>query len=234
MQVETHREISSKIIPGPILLLGAPGVGKGTQAQELVRLWGIPQISTGDLLRANVSKGTPLGKIARATMDRGELVPDSLVNEMVAARLQEPDTIKGYILDGFPRTLPQAGWLDGRLVVQPLSLPLVAVSIHVDYNQLLRRITGRRNCPVCQSIYNVYSHPPKVDEICDIEGAALVRRADDTEAAFGERMRAYDALTTPVIEHYRELGRFAEVDGDRPIQDVAAGIVFAVERLRTH
>ncbi len=234
MQVETHREISSKVIPGPILLLGAPGVGKGTQAKELVKLWGIPQISTGDLLRANVSQGTPLGKIAKATMDRGELVPDSLVNDMVAARLQEPDTIKGYILDGFPRTLPQAGWLDTRLMAQPLSLPLVAVSIQVDYNQLLRRITGRRICPVCQTIYNVYSHPPKVDEICDIEGAALVRRADDTEEAFVERMRAYDALTTPVIEHYRDLGRFAEVDGDRPITEVAAGIVYAVEELRTH
>lgn len=234
MQVETLWDISSKIIPGPILLLGAPGVGKGTQAKELVKLWAIPQISTGDLLRANVSKGTGLGKIAKATMDRGELVPDSLVNDMVAARLQEPDTIKGYILDGFPRTLPQAGWLDTRLVAQPMSLPLVAVSIHVDYNQLLRRITGRRNCPVCQTIYNVYSHPPKVDEICDIEGANLVRRADDTEAAFGERMRAYDALTTPVIEHYRDLGRFVEVDGDRPIPVVAAGIVHAVERLRTH
>jgi adenylate kinase len=234
MQVETHREISTKIIPGPILLLGAPGVGKGTQAKELVRIWDIPQISTGDLLRANVSQGTTLGKIAKATMDRGELVPDSLVNQMVAARLQEPDTIKGYILDGFPRTLPQAGWLDGRLAAQSMSLPLVAVSIHVDYNQLLRRITGRRNCPVCQTIYNVYSHPPKVDGICDIEGAALSRRADDTEAAFGERMRAYDALTTPVIEHYRDLGRFAEVDGDRPIEEVAAGIICSVERLRTH
>jgi len=233
MQVGTHREISTNIIPGPILLLGAPGVGKGTQAKELVKLWGIPQISTGDLLRANVSRGTALGRIAKETMDRGELVPDSLVNQMVAARLQEPDTIKGYILDGFPRTLPQAGWLDGRLGAQQVSLPLVAVSIHVDYNQLLRRITGRRNCPVCQTIYNVYSHPPKVDEICDIEGAALVRRADDTQQAFAERMRAYDALTMPVIEHYRALGRFAEVDGDRPIEEVAAGIVCAVGRLRT-
>ena len=232
MQLETIREISAKTIPGPILLLGAPGVGKGTQAKELVKLWGIPQISTGDLLRANVSKGSPLGKIAKETMDRGELVPDSLVNDMVAARLQEPDAIKGYILDGFPRTLPQAGWLDGRLAAQPLSLQLVAVSIHVDYNQLLRRITGRRNCPVCQTIYNVYSNPPKVDEICDIEGAALVRRADDTVLAFTERMRSYDALTTPVIEHYRDLGRFAEVDGDRPILEVAAGIVCSVERLR--
>jgi len=232
MQVETDREISLNIIPGPILLLGAPGVGKGTQAKELVKLWSIPQISTGDLLRANVSQGTPLGIIARETMDRGELVPDSLVNQMVAARLVEPDTVRGYILDGFPRTLPQAGWLDGRLATQPLALPVVAVSISVDYNQLLRRITGRRNCPVCQTIYNVYSNPPKADEICDIEGAALVQRADDTEEVFAERMRSYEALTTPVIEHYRALGRFAEVDGDRPIAEVAAGIVCAVERLR--
>jgi adenylate kinase len=232
MQVERDREIALNIIPGPILLLGAPGVGKGTQAKELVKLWGIPQISTGDLLRANVSQGTPLGIIARETMDRGELVPDSLVNEMVAARLVEPDTVRGYILDGFPRTLPQAGWLDGRVSAQQLTLPVVAVSISVDYNQLLRRITGRRNCPVCQTIYNVYSNPPKVDEVCDIEGAALVQRADDTEQVFAERMRSYEALTTPVIEHYRALGRFAEVDGDRPIGEVAAGIVYAVERLR--
>jgi len=232
MQVERDREISLNIIPGPILLLGAPGVGKGTQAKELVKLWGIPQISTGDLLRANVSQDTPLGIIARETMERGELVPDSLVNEMVAARLVEPDTVRGYILDGFPRTLPQAGWLDGRLAAQQLALPVVAVSISVDYNQLLRRITGRRNCPVCQTIYNVYSNPPKVDEICDIEGAALVQRADDTEQVFAERMRSYEALTTPVIEHYRALGRFVEVDGDRAIAEVAAGIVYAVERLR--
>jgi adenylate kinase len=233
IQVESDREISLKTSPGPILLLGAPGVGKGTQAKELVKLWGIPQISTGDLLRANVSQGTQLGKIAREHMDRGELVPDSLVNEMVAARLMEPDTVDGYILDGFPRTLPQAGWLDGRLAARYTALPVVAVSIHVDYNQLLRRITGRRNCPVCQTIYNVYSNPSKVAGFCDIEGAALVQRADDTEQVFVERMRAYEALTTPVVEHYRALGRFAEVDGDRPIEEVAAGIVCAVERLRS-
>jgi adenylate kinase len=179
-----------------------------------------------------VSKGTELGKVAKEIMGRGELVPDSLVNEMVAVRMMQPDTVDGYILDGFPRTLPQAGWLDGRLAVQALSLPVVAVSIHVDYNQLLRRITGRRNCPVCQTIYNVYGNPSKVTGICDIEGAALVQRADDTEQVFAERMRAYEALTAPVVEHYRSLGRFAEVDGDRPIAEVAAGIIGAVERLR--
>ena len=230
--VEGDRGSARMIVPGPILLLGAPGVGKGTQAKELVQHWGIPQISTGDLLRANVAQGTPLGKTAKEIMHRGELVPDSLVNEMVAVRLQQPDTVKGYILDGFPRTLAQAHWLDGRLAMQTEALPLVAVSIQVDYNQLLRRITGRRNCPVCQTIHNVYSKPPQRAGFCDVEGAALTQRADDTEKAFAERMRAYAAQTAPVIEHYRELGRFIEVPGDGQIAAIAAGIVAAVERLR--
>ena len=234
--VEQGRETGQKTLPGPILLLGAPGVGKGTQAKELVQLWGIPQISTGDLLRANVAQGTQLGRVAKEIMGRGELVPDSLVDEMVALRLQAKDTANGYILDGFPRTLGQASWLDGRLAAQAQAkgggLPVIAVSIHVDYNQLLRRITGRRNCPVCQTIFNIHGKPPKRDGFCDVEGAALVQRADDTEEVFKERMRAYQALTAPVIEHYRALGRFTEVDGDRPIQLIAAGIVAAVERLR--
>jgi adenylate kinase len=216
--------------------MAAPGGGKGTQAKELEKYWGIPQISTGDLLRANVTQGTPLGRTAQELMGRGELVPDSLVDEMVAVRLQEPDTVDGYILDGFPRTLGQAGWLDGRLAAQkqtqPGTLPVIAVNIQVDYNQLLRRITGRRSCPVCHTIYNVYMNPPKLDGFCNVEGAALVLRADDTEEVFHERMRAYEELTAPVIEHYRASGRFAEVDGDRPIGAIAAGIVAAVERLR--
>jgi adenylate kinase len=231
--VENGRELSRKTIPGPILLLGAPGVGKGTQAKELVKLWEIPQISTGDLLRANVAQGTEIGKVAKEIIARGELVPDNLVNEMVAVRLQQPDTANGFILDGFPRTLNQAGWLDGRLAAQADSLPVVAVSIQVDYNQLLRRITGRRTCPVCGTIYNIYMKPPKVSGICDVEGAVLVQRADDTEEAFAERMRVYAAQTAPVVDHYRGLGRFAEVDGDRPIDVVAAGIIAAVERLRS-
>jgi adenylate kinase len=230
--MEQGRETGSKTVPGPILLLGAPGSGKGTQADQLVKLWAIPHISTGDLLRANVAKGTPLGKEAKELMGRGELVPDSMVNEMVAVRLKEPDAANGYILDGFPRTLGQASWLDGRLASEAKALPVIAVSIQVDYNQLLRRITGRRNCPVCGTIYNVYMNPPKRDGFCDIEGAALVQRADDTEGVFKERMRAYAGLTAPVIEHYRNLGRFVEVDGDRPIGVIAAGIVDAVKRLR--
>lgn len=230
--VKKGRAVKSTTMPGPILLMGPPGAGKGTQAKELVKIWGIPQISTGDLLRANVDNKTPLGKIAKEIIGRGELVPDTLVNEMVAVRLMEPDTANGYILDGFPRTLGQASWLDERLSVTDGMLPVVAVSIQVNYNQLLRRITGRRNCPVCQSIYNIYVNPPKVDGICNIEGAVLIQRADDTEEVYQERMRAYAALTAPVVEHYRAHGRFAEVDGDRPIPEIAAGIVAAVERLR--
>jgi adenylate kinase len=230
--MESGRATESETVPGPILLMGAPGGGKGTQARELVKVWNIPQISTGDLLRANVAEGTKVGKVAKEIMGRGELVPDSLVDEMVAARLLQPDTARGYILDGFPRTLGQAQWLDARIAAQIESLPVVAVNIQVNYNQLLRRITGRRNCPVCQTIYNVYMHPPKQDGICDVEGAELVQRADDTEEVFKERMRAYEALTAPVVEHYRAQGRFAEVDGDRPIAVIASGIVAAVERLR--
>jgi adenylate kinase len=223
---------TSRIVPGPILLLGAPGVGKGTQAKELVKLWGIPQISTGDLLRSNVAQGTELGKIAKEIMQRGGLVSDSLVNQMVDVRLAQPDTTNGYILDGFPRTLAQADWLDARLAKDKTGIPVVAVGIQVDYNQLLRRITGRRNCPVCQRIYNICFNPPKQEGVCDVDGAKLAQRADDTEKVFKERMRAYEAQTAPVAGHYKALGRFAEVDGDRPIAEITAGIVAAVERLR--
>jgi adenylate kinase len=220
--------------PGPILLLGAPGVGKGTQAKALMEAWGIPQISTGDLLRANVNQGTELGQKAKAVLDRGELVSDDLVNEMVAERLTHPDTKKGYILDGYPRTLGQAAWVDGHLNGRgPGELPVVAVSIEVGYNQLLRRITGRRTCPVCKSIYNIYLKPPKVDGICDLDGTQLTRRSDDTEEVFEERMRAYEAQTAPVVEHYRTQGRFETVDGEQPVDAVTAAVMDAVRRLRS-
>lgn len=225
---------SLKITPGPILLLGAPGVGKGTQAKALMAAWGIPQISTGDLLRANVSQGTALGLQAKAVLDRGELVSDELVNEMVAARLTQPDTNAGYILDGYPRTLGQAAWVDSHLNGNgPAALPVIAVSIEVGYNQLLRRITGRRTCPVCKSIYNIYLQPPRVDEVCDLDGTPLVRRSDDTEEVFEERMRAYESLTAPVVEHYRALGRFERVNGEQPVEAVTAAVMEAVRRLRS-
>jgi adenylate kinase len=225
-------EKTRKVTPGPILLLGAPGVGKGTQAKELVAQWGIPQISTGDLLRYHRDHGTPLGLKAKEIMAEGHLVPDGLVNEMVAERLRKPDTAAGYILDGYPRTLGQADWLDRQIGADPKALPVIAVSIQVGYNVLLRRITGRRNCPVCGTIYNIYLQPPKVDGMCDRDGAALARRSDDTEEVFQERMRTYQAQTAPVVEHYRALGRFEEVNGDQPVDQVAAAVMAAVARLR--
>jgi adenylate kinase len=222
------------IVPGPVLLLGAPGAGKGTQAKELMKLWGIPQISTGDLLRSTAANSTELGKQVKAIMDLGQLVTDELVNEMVAARLTEPDCARGFILDGFPRTLAQANWLDAHLAQQAnaAGLPVVAIQIQVDYTQLLRRITGRRNCPVCGTIYNIYFNPPKVEGVCDRDGAPLVQRSDDTEDVFAGRMRTYESQTAPVIDHYRALGRFVEVNGDQPVAEVAAVIASSVERLR--
>ena len=214
--------------------MGAPGVGKGTQAKALMAAWGIPQISTGDLLRGNVDKGTALGLKAKAALDRGELVSDDLVNEMVAERLKQPDTSAGFMLDGYPRTLGQAAWVDAHLNGRgSAALPVIAVSIEVSYNQLLRRITGRRTCPVCKSIYNIYLQPPKVDELCDLDGTPLVRRSDDTEEVFEERMRAYEAQTAPVVEHYRALGRFERVDGDQPVSAVTAAVMEAVRQLRS-
>jgi adenylate kinase len=225
--------IDEKLVtPGPILLMGAPGVGKGTQAKGIMAAWGIPQISTGDLLRDHRARGTPLGAVATQIMNTGKLVPDDLVNQMVAERLAQPDTARGYLLDGYPRTLGQAEWLDARLAAVLSGLPLIAVSIQVSYTQLLRRITGRRNCPTCQRIYNVYLQPPKVDMVCDVDGTPLVQRADDTEAVFHERMRTYAALTAPVVEHYRASSQFVEVDGEQPAGEVMAGIMAAVARLR--
>jgi adenylate kinase len=222
-------------LPGPVLLLGAPGVGKGTQAQLLMAEFDIPQISTGDLLRDHRARHTPLGMLAEDLMSQGQLVPDDLVNEMVADRLTQPDTRPGYILDGFPRTLFQAAWLDHHLSgtgEHGSMLPVVAISITVDYDQLLHRITGRRTCPVCKSIYNTFSNPPQIAGVCDNEGAALLQRSDDTEEVFAERMKTFDLQTAPVIDHYRAQGRFEEVNGDQTVEQVTAAIAAALMRLR--
>jgi adenylate kinase len=218
--------------PGPILLIGPPGAGKGTQAKNIVELWGIPQISTGDLLRGNVAAGTELGIKTKGILGRGELVPDDLVNQMVAVRLKEPDCSRGFILDGFPRTIGQAEWLDRHLAEREGGLPVVAVQLKVDYTHLVRRVTGRRNCPTCGSIYNVYLQPPKVDELCDLDGTPLVRRSDDTEEVFAERLRTYEAQTAPVAAHYRGLHRLEEIDGDQEVDAVTAEILASVKRLR--
>lgn len=233
-------------LPGPLLLLGAPGVGKGTQAQILMGDFGIPQISTGEILRQNIALGTDLGKKARVLMDQGLFVDDETVNGMVADRLHHNDVAYGYILDGYPRTLAQAEWLDTYLAGDALAasgaapgdaifaatLPLAAISIRVDETDLLRRITGRRICPDCKCSYNIYSQPPLVAGLCDNENTRLIQRPDDTEEAFAQRMVEYAAKTVHVIDHYRTQGQFEEVDGSQSVGAVTAEIVAALHRLR--
>jgi len=218
--------------PGPLLLLGAPGVGKGTQAKILMAEFGIPQISTGDLLRQHRRDHTPLGLMADELMKQGKLVPDDLVNEMVAVRLAETDCARGYILDGFPRTLAQSAWLDSFLARTDSAHPVVVISMHVPYDELLQRITGRRLCPAGH-IYNIYTQAPKVEGVCDIDGQALTQRNDDTESAFAERMKEFERLTAPVVPHYRAQGRFAEVDGRQSVEEVTRAVRTQLELLRS-
>ncbi|WP_128914797.1 adenylate kinase [Granulicella sibirica] len=227
----THNTVLEPFAPGPVLLLGAPGVGKGTQAKQLMAAFGIPQISTGDLFRAHLKNHTPLGILAEGLMKQGKLVPDDLVNQMVAERLTHPDTHSGYILDGFPRTLAQAEWLDSSLSASNDAVPVVAISISVDDTQLLQRITGRRISPAGR-IYNIYSNPPRVPGHCDVDGTLLTQRTDDTEEVFHERMRTFRAQTAPVIDHYRAQGRFEEVDGSLAVEEVTAAIHGTLIRLR--
>ena len=193
--------------------------------------FGIPQISTGDLLREHRRNHTSLGLAADEVMRRGELVSDELVNTMVAERLSKPDCERGFILDGFPRTLAQAGWVDGWLDQREGMLPVVAISLRVSYDELLKRVTGRRISPAGR-IYNIYSAPPRVDGKDDLDGSALEQRADDTESVFEQRMRTFHDQTAPVIEHYRGLDRFAEVDGAVAVEQVTAEIIRVLEGYR--
>jgi adenylate kinase len=237
------RDLKTRAI-GPVVLLGPPGAGKGTQAKILVARYGIPQISTGDLLRENRARGTELGKKAAALLDDGKLVPDELVCDMVAARLAEPDCRRGFILDGFPRTVYQAEWLDGFLsrnrpasaqhagVTRQEWPPLVVVSIVVEYNQLWKRLTGRRTCPVDGTIYNIYFQPPRVPDTCDVCGTRLVIRKDDSEEVISERLKAYEKQTLPLVDYYRQSGRLREIDGDRGVDEVTAEMFRAIEHDR--
>lgn len=221
---------SAAFLPGPILLIGPPGVGKGTQAKAIVTQFGIPQISTGDLLREHRQNHTELGMLAEGLMSSGQLVADELVNEMVAERLTRPDCDPGYILDGFPRTIPQAEWLDGFLAGKEVA-PVIAISLIVDHDVLLKRITGRR-ISAAGRIYNIYTQPPQAGGTCDFDGSPLMQRSDDTEAAFEKRMGEFENKTGPAIEHYRETGHFAEVNGMNAPEQVTADIVRILHELR--
>ena len=229
MAQETSRDV------GPVVLLGAPGAGKGTQAKRIMERYGIPQVSTGDLLRENVAQGTDLGMAAKAVMARGELVSDDLVSSMVRRRLAQPDCKRGYILDGFPRTAAQAGWLDALLDdklfdnSRPTRAWPIVISLDVDYNQLLLRLTGRRSCPTCGRIYNVHFQPPRRDEICDVDGTKLVTRNDDRLEVIQPRLTAYQEQTRPVADYYQRTGRLVSVNGDLAMDDITRQIYRILE-----
>jgi adenylate kinase len=206
-----------------IILLGAPGSGKGTQSQRLVERHGIPQISTGDLLRAAVKNGTPLGLTAKAAMDSGNLVEDETVLGMIRERLAEPDAKRGFILDGFPRTLVQAGALDDMLkeTGQPLD---AVVLLDVDYGELTKRISGRRSCGECGKVFNVFTSPVPEGEVCPKTGAdhRIVQRSDDNEAAVAERLKVYDEKTKPLIAYYTDQGLLRSISAEGEVDEVSA------------
>ena len=226
--VAVYIEDRTSTLVGPVILLGPPGAGKGTQAKKIAEVFGIPQISTGDILRANVALGTELGKKAKEIMARGELVSDDLVNAMVAERLAQTDCDRGCILDGYPRTVPQAEWLDNHLKTKffdkerGCALPPIVIDVRIEYNVLLQRLTGRRSCPTCGRIYNIYFSPPRVDELCDLDGSKLVTRRDDCEEVISERLKAYERDTLPLIEYYRSKGQLVEIDGSRGMEEISA------------
>ncbi|MFA7619689.1 MAG: adenylate kinase, partial [Thiohalomonadaceae bacterium] len=215
-----------------IVLLGAPGSGKGTQAKLLVEKYKVPQISTGELLRAAVASGTPLGMRAKEAMDAGQLVSDEIVLGMIRERLAEPDAANGFILDGFPRNIPQAEALDAML--QSVGMPLqAAILIEVDFDILMQRLTGRRTCVSCGQVYNIYTSPPQLDDRCDRCGGDLRHRADDNEETIGNRLRVYTAQTAPLVEYFRSQGKLQTVDGVGEIDDIFAQVDAIIASLPT-
>jgi adenylate kinase len=213
-----------------IVLIGAPGGGKGTQAKMLIEKYGIPQVSTGDLLREAVAAGTPLGMRAKAAMDAGQLVSDDIVLGMIQERLSKPDAQKGFILDGFPRNIPQAEALDKMLA--NLDKPLQSsILIDVDFDLLMQRLTGRRTCQSCGQMYNVYTTPPRVEGICDKCGGTVVQRSDDNEATISNRLKVYEAQTAPLVDYYRKQGKLRTVQGIGEIKDIFKNITQILDSL---
>lgn len=202
-----------------IVLLGAPGAGKGTHAQYLSDKYEIPHISTGDIFRANLKNGTPLGLKAKAYMDRGELVPDELTVDLVLDRLNQEDCGKGYILDGFPRNLFQADALTKALAEKNDEIDY-AIHFVISEEAILRRMSGRRVCPVCGATYNVVGMPTKVEGICDRCGSEVIQREDDKPATVLKRLEVYREQTAPIVDYYRERGKEERVDSARPLEEV--------------
>ena len=210
-----------------IVLMGAPGAGKGTQARLLQERRGLPQISTGDMFRALLKTETPLAAELRPLLNAGALVPDELTIRVVRERTAQPDCRSGYVLDGFPRTTAQAEMLEALATEQGHAL--LAVLVDVPYDILEKRMTGRRSCPVCGEIYNVYFKPPKSDEVCDLHpDVRLHRRADDNAETIKTRLVNYDRNTRPLLDYYEKTGRLVRVDGTRDVETIYADVEKAV------
>ena len=210
-----------------LVLVGPPGAGKGTQAEFISAHLGVPKISTGDIFRANVSQGTPLGLQAKEYMDRGDLVPDEVTIDMVRNRLQEKDAIDGFLLDGFPRTVPQAETLDDILRETGTKLDVV-LELVVDNEEVVRRLSGRRTCRTCNHIWHVDFDPPSVEGVCDSCAGELFQRDDDKPATIENRLEVYDEQTAPLIAYYAGRGVLVGIDATGPVDDVTLRAIDAL------
>ncbi len=212
-----------------VVLVGPPGAGKGTQAQFIASHLAIPKVSTGDIFRYNVSAGTGLGRQAKAFMDRGDLVPDEVTVAMVASRLQEDDSLSGFLLDGFPRNLPQAETLKKMLADWGLRLDLV-LELVVDHDEVIRRLSGRRTCRKCGRVWHVAFDPPSVTGKCDECGGELFQRDDDREETIRHRLEVYEQQTQPLISYYADEGILLGIDATGPVEDVTERALVALRR----
>lgn len=213
-----------------LVLVGPPGAGKGTQSEFIAAHLAVPKISTGDIFRANVSQGTPLGVEAKRYMDAGKLVPDEVTINMVRDRLAEPDAAEGFLLDGFPRTTPQAAALDKLLADLGTALDLV-MELVVDDDEVIRRLSGRRTCRGCGKIWHVEFDAPSREGFCDRCGAELFQRDDDRAETIAERLREYGEKTAPLIDYYGAQGKLVGIDATGPVEDVT---VRAIDALRSY
>lgn len=207
-----------------IIMLGAPGAGKGTQAKKIAAQYSIPHISTGDIFRANIKNNTELGQKAKTYMDKGELVPDSLVVDLIMDRFMEADCANGYVLDGFPRTIPQAEALDNALKANGEKVDF-AINVEVPDENIINRMSGRRACVGCGATYHIKYNPTKVEGVCDACGEKLILRDDDKPETVKNRLSVYHEQTQPLIDYYNKAGVLAEVDGTKDMEDVFKDIV---------
>jgi adenylate kinase len=211
-----------------LVLVGPPGAGKGTQAQFIAEHLVVPKISTGDIFRANVSEGSPLGVQAKAYMDRGDLVPDDVTVEMVKLRLQEPDAVGGFLLDGFPRTVPQAVVLDDLLRETADAKLDVVLELVVDDDEVIRRLSGRRTCRTCNHIWHVDFDPPQAEGVCDLDGGELFQREDDKAETVANRLNVYAEQTAPLVAYYAERGLLVGIDATGPVDDITSRALHAL------